>query len=160
MLCFHSCQLLAQSGFPWQGPHYCMLHACSVQCLTACMLTEHNGVCTIITIADRLTVEVCTLCLLITADLRPSMGDPKSDFIVTMHCVVRAAGFGKSAGLHLLLCPSHAQCGGASFLCGHYDVAGMYAWLGGSTIFTFTPCCGVAARSKDKEKATGCCLVQ
>ncbi|KAL3135369.1 hypothetical protein ABBQ32_007557 [Trebouxia sp. C0010 RCD-2024] len=46
-------------------------------------------------------------------DLRPSMGDPKSDFIVTMHCVVRAAAFGKSS-----------------------------------------------ARSKDREKATGCCTVQ
>jgi len=26
------------------------------------------------------------------------MGDPKSDFIVTMHCVVRAAGSSKSSG--------------------------------------------------------------
>lgn len=30
-------------------------------------------------------------------DLRPSMGDPKSDFTVTMHCVVRAAGSTKSS---------------------------------------------------------------
>ena len=33
-------------------------------------------------------------------DLRPSMGDPKSDFIVTMHCVVRAAGSSKTSGKH------------------------------------------------------------
>lgn len=46
-------------------------------------------------------------------DLRPSMGDPKSDFIVTMHCVVRAAGSSKSS-----------------------------------------------ARSKEKDKSTGCCAVQ
>lgn len=49
-------------------------------------------------------------CMLPTADLRPSMGDPKSDFIVTMHCVVRAAAFGKSSGHYSSVkYPSHSQ---------------------------------------------------
>ena len=91
----------------------CKHEFCTVQPLTACMLTEFEA-----RYGIGLLIETCTPCLLIAADLRPSMGDPKSDFIVTMHCVVRAAGFGKSAGLHPLSCPSHAQCGGSGFLCG------------------------------------------
>lgn len=50
------------------------------------------------------------------ADLRPSMGDPKSGFIVTMHCVVRPAGTGKPAGTGVRESSSHFLSPSAFFL--------------------------------------------
>ena len=47
---------------------------------------------------NKMTLSNITELSACTTDLRPSMGDPKSDFIVTMHCVVRPAGSSKSSG--------------------------------------------------------------
>lgn len=68
------------------------------------MLTDSRSFSSKIGTASDNFFKACTICLLTAADLRPSMGDPKSDFIVTMHCVVRPAGFGKSAGQHPSSC--------------------------------------------------------